>query len=74
MHDPIEMQRLADALPIEQVASRWIVGSDPHEVAARIREYADLGFTHLVLHGPGADQRRFLQQVAEDVLPLLPGR
>ncbi len=72
VHDPIEMQRLADELPIEQVAKRWIVGSDASAVAGAIAHYVDLGFTHLVLHGPGHDQRRFLEQLSEDVLPLLP--
>ncbi len=72
VHDPLEMQRLADELPIEQVAKRWIVGSDASAVAAEIAHYVDLGFTHLVFHGPGGDQRRFLEQLSEDVLPLLP--
>jgi coenzyme F420-dependent glucose-6-phosphate dehydrogenase len=74
VHDPIEMQRLADELPIEQVAKRWIVGADASAVAGAIGHYAELGFTHLVFHGPGNDQRRFLEQFAEDVLPLLPAR
>ncbi|MET4098668.1 coenzyme F420-dependent glucose-6-phosphate dehydrogenase [Agrococcus sp. UYP10] len=72
VHDPLEMQRLADELPIEQVAKRWIVGSDASAVAAEIAHYAELGFTHLVFHGPGDDQRRFLEHFSEDVLPLLP--
>lgn len=72
VHSPVEMQRLADELPIEQVAKRWIVGSDAPAVAGAIAHYAELGFTHLVLHGPGHDQRRFLEQLSEDVLPLLP--
>ena len=71
VHSPTEMQRLADELPIEQVAKRWIVSSDPQETAAAIQHYVDLGFTHLVFHGPGHDQQRFLDQFAEDVLPLL---
>jgi coenzyme F420-dependent glucose-6-phosphate dehydrogenase len=74
VHDPIEMQRLADELPIEQVAKRWIVGADASAVAGAIAHYAELGFTHLVFHGPGGDQRRFLEQFSEDVLPLLPAR
>jgi coenzyme F420-dependent glucose-6-phosphate dehydrogenase len=74
VHDPIEMQRLADELPIEQVAKRWIVGSDASAVAGAIAHYVELGFTHLVFHGPGDDQRRFLEQFSEDVLPLLPPR
>ncbi|GAA3859091.1 glucose-6-phosphate dehydrogenase (coenzyme-F420) [Saccharothrix violaceirubra] len=66
-----EMERLADELPIEQVAKRWIVASDPAEAVARIKPYVDAGLNHLVFHGPGHDQERFLGQFAEDVLPLL---
>jgi len=69
--DPIEMQRLADALPIERVAKRWIVSSDPDEHVARINEYIDLGFTHLVFHGPGDDQERFIRLYGEEILPRL---
>ncbi|GAA1741244.1 glucose-6-phosphate dehydrogenase (coenzyme-F420) [Luedemannella helvata] len=71
VEDPIEMERLADALPIERTASRWIVSSDPDEHAARVREYLDMGFTHLVFHAPGPDQRSFMDRYAEQVLPRL---
>jgi coenzyme F420-dependent glucose-6-phosphate dehydrogenase len=67
----VEMERLADELPIEQVAKRWIVASTPEEAMAGIRPYVDAGLTHLVFHGPGHDQERFLTQFAEDVLPAL---
>ncbi|WP_027930137.1 glucose-6-phosphate dehydrogenase (coenzyme-F420) [Amycolatopsis thermoflava] len=66
-----EMERLADELPIEQVAKRWIVASDPDEAVAQIKPYLDAGLNHLVFHGPGHDQERFLSQFAEDVLPRL---
>lgn len=66
-----EMERLADELPIEQVAKRWIVASDPDEAVAQIRPYVDAGLNHLVFHGPGHDQERFLTQFSEDVLPKL---
>ena len=69
--DPIEMQRRADALPVERTASRWIVSSDPEEHVARIREYLDLGFRHLVFHAPGPDQERFLKLYGDQVLPRL---
>lgn len=68
---PQEMERLADELPIEQVAKRWIVASDPDEAVAMIGQYVDAGLTHLVFHGPGHDQERFLTQLAEDLLPRL---
>ena len=66
-----EMERLADELPIEQVAKRWIVASDPEEAVAQVKPYVDAGLNHLVFHGPGHDQERFLAQFAEDVLPKL---
>ena len=67
----VEMERLADELPIEQVAKRWIVASDPDAAMAQIQPYLDAGLNHLVFHGPGDDQERFLTQFAEDVLPRL---
>jgi coenzyme F420-dependent glucose-6-phosphate dehydrogenase len=69
--DPVEMEKAADALPIEQIASRWIVGSDPDAVVADVKKYVDAGFTHLVFHAPGHDQRRFLQLFETDLAPRL---
>ena len=66
-----EMERLADELPIEQVVKRWIVASDPDEAVEQIKPYLDAGLNHLVVHGPGHDQRRFLTQFTEDVAPKL---
>ena len=71
VEDPREMERLADALPLDRAASRWIVSADPEEQLAQIRAYVELGFTHLVFHAPGPDQARFLKLYAERVLPLL---
>ncbi len=68
---PREMEKLADALPVERAASRWIVSSDPDEHIERIRPYIELGFTHLVFHAPGPDQERFLRLYAREVLPRL---
>lgn len=69
--DPVEMERAADALPIEQIAKRWIVGSDPDEVVASIKSYVDAGFNHLVFHAPGHDQARFQELFARDLAPRL---
>jgi coenzyme F420-dependent glucose-6-phosphate dehydrogenase len=71
VEDPVEMERLADALPIERAASRWIVSSDPDEHVERLAETIALGFTHLVFHAPGPDQKRFLDLYAAEVLPRL---
>ncbi|WP_154793435.1 glucose-6-phosphate dehydrogenase (coenzyme-F420) [Occultella kanbiaonis] len=71
IHDPIEMERAADALPIETIAGRWIVASDPDEAAEKVLEYRRAGFNHLVFHAPGHDQRRFLDLFERDLAPRL---
>jgi coenzyme F420-dependent glucose-6-phosphate dehydrogenase len=73
VEDPLELERLADAHP-ERAASRFIVSADPDEVVERVAPYVELGFTELVFHGPGADQRRFLELFTRDVLPRLRSR
>jgi coenzyme F420-dependent glucose-6-phosphate dehydrogenase len=74
VEDPIEMQRLADELPVERTATRWIVSSDPEEHARKVAEYLDMGFRHLVFHAPGPDQERFLRRYADEILPRLRDR
>ncbi len=49
VEDPIEMERLAQALPIERAASRCIVSDDPDEIVDRVLPYVRLGFLHLVV-------------------------
>lgn len=50
--DPIEMEKAADALPIEQIAKRWIVASDPDEAVEQVGQYVKWGLNHLVFHAP----------------------
>jgi coenzyme F420-dependent glucose-6-phosphate dehydrogenase len=71
VEDPLEMERLADQLPAERAATRWIVSTDPDEHVQKIRPYIEMGFRHLVFHAPGTDQARFLNLYADQVLPRL---
>jgi coenzyme F420-dependent glucose-6-phosphate dehydrogenase len=71
VEDPLEMERLADQLPAQRAATRWIVSTDPDEHVEKIRPYVDMGFRHLVFHAPGPDQARFLNLYADQVLPKL---
>ena len=40
---------------------------DPEEQVERIRPYVEMGFNHLVFHGPGPDQARFIKLYSEHV-------
>jgi coenzyme F420-dependent glucose-6-phosphate dehydrogenase len=73
IEDPLEMERVAKEHP-DQAPRRFICSDDPEEVVEKIHVYTELGFDELLLHGPGRDQRRFLSQFGEDVLPLLRDR
>ncbi len=70
IEDPVEMERVADA-NIDKAHTRFIVSNDPEEVVEQIGTYVELGFEELLIHAPGGDQARFLDQFGEDVLPLL---
>ncbi len=74
VEDPVEMERLAAALPLERIAKRWIVSSDPQAQIEAIAPYIEMGFNHLVFHAPGPDQARFLRLYAQQVLPGLRAR
>jgi len=71
--DPIEMERIADA-NLDQAPSRFICSADSEEVVEKIATYVELGFEELLLHAPGADQSRFLEEFGADVLPLMRDR
>lgn len=71
VEDPLEMEKLSDALPVERAASRWIVSTDPDEHVERIGHYIKMGFNHLVFHGPGPDQARFIKLYGDHILPRL---
>jgi coenzyme F420-dependent glucose-6-phosphate dehydrogenase len=70
IEDPIEMERIANE-NLDKAHTRFICSNDPEEVVEKIAVYSELGFDELVLHAPGPDQARFLEQFGADVLPLL---
>ena len=71
--DATEMEEAADKI-LDRAHTRFIVSDDPDEVVEKIAPYVDLGFNHLVMHGPGHDQERFLRGFCGDVLPRLHDR
>jgi coenzyme F420-dependent glucose-6-phosphate dehydrogenase len=73
IEDPLEMERAAEAAA-DRAHSRFIVSADPDEVVDQIGVYVDHGFTELVFHLPGDDQRRQIAAFTADVLPRLRDR
>jgi coenzyme F420-dependent glucose-6-phosphate dehydrogenase len=71
VEDPLALEQLADNLPLDRAASRWIVTNNPEEAVEKIGFYVDMGFNHLVFHAPGLDQMRFIDLFAAELAPLL---
>ena len=71
--DATEMEAAADRI-VERAHTRFIVSDDPDEVVEKIAPYVKLGFEHLIFHGPGHDQERFLRAFCGDVLPRIQDR
>jgi coenzyme F420-dependent glucose-6-phosphate dehydrogenase len=74
IEDPIEMERAAEAA-LDRAHTRFIVSDDADAVLEGIAPYVDRhGFTRLVFHFPGDDQRRQIDAFCDDVLPKLQAR
>ena len=71
VEDPVQMERLSDALPVERAASRWIVSTEVDEHIERIAPYVELGFRHLVFHAPGRTSDGSSISTREKVMPEL---
>jgi coenzyme F420-dependent glucose-6-phosphate dehydrogenase len=71
--DALAMEEAADKI-LDRAHTRFIVSNDPDEVVEKVAPYVELGFSHLVFHGPGNDQERFLRGFCGDVLPRLRDR
>lgn len=74
VHDPRIMEALAEQLPLERAASRWLVSDDPDEHLEQIAPYIEMGFTHLVFHAPTDDQASFIELYGKEILPRLRAR
>jgi coenzyme F420-dependent glucose-6-phosphate dehydrogenase len=71
--DAVEMEQAADRI-LDRAHTRFIVSDDPDELVDSIGPYVEVGFNHLVFHGPSDDQERFLRGFCADVLPRLRAR
>lgn len=58
----------------DRAHTRFIVSDDPDEVVEKVGFCVDPGFGELVLHFPGDDQTRALDQFAADALPRMRDR
>jgi probable non-F420 flavinoid oxidoreductase len=68
---PEQFEAATRFVPAEEVARNVVVTCDPPALAARLAEYADLGFERLYLHHVGVAQQGFLDMAGEHLVPQL---
>ena len=66
---PAHFEQAAQMVTEEDVAESVVCGPDAERHIARIREYADAGYTHVYVHQIGPDQEGFFRFYERDVLP-----
>jgi coenzyme F420-dependent glucose-6-phosphate dehydrogenase len=70
---PEHFEQAAKLVTEDAVAERVVCGPDPDRHLAKLREFADAGFTHVSVHQVGRDQEGFFRFYAERVLPEIRG-
>lgn len=71
IHTPAESAENGAVVGEDVMAKSMCLSDDPAEHVAFARGFLDLGFTDLVFHSPGPDQRAFIAGYGRDVLPRL---
>jgi G6PDH family F420-dependent oxidoreductase len=66
-----DYEAVAQLVREDDVAESVICGPDPDQHLEAIREYEQVGFTHVFVHQVGPDQDAFLDFYAREILPEL---
>lgn len=66
---PSHFEAAAEMVDENDVARAVVCGPDPEAFLEAIQEFADAGFDHVYLHQVGPEQERFIEMMAESVLP-----
>lgn len=69
IYTPAMSAKNGQVVGADTIAQKTCISSDPRVHVDFARQYVDLGFTHLIYHCPGPDQRAFLQAYGREVLP-----
>ncbi len=71
IYTPEMSQQNGEVIGDDILKRKACISSDPEEHAKYIRQYIDVGFTHIYIHYAGPDEIRFIRSYAEDVFPLI---
>ena len=68
---PRHFEQAAEMVSPDDIAKTVVCGPDPERHLAKIREFAEAGFTHVYVHQVGRDQDGFFRFYRDEILPEL---
>lgn len=72
LRSPVEIQKKAEEIPLDQVMKGWAIGTDPKVHIDAARALFDSGVSVVNVHSGQADQGKVIDFYAQHVLPALP--
>lgn len=71
IYTPSMSQENDEAVGTDSLKKLVCISGNPDDHVKFIKQYVDLGLTHLIFHSALPDQRGFIQRFARDVMPRL---
>lgn len=68
---PRDFESLVEGREPDDLEGKLVLGNDPEEFLAEVKEYEDAGYTHLYWHQVGPDQDGFLKFAKSELFPRL---
>jgi coenzyme F420-dependent glucose-6-phosphate dehydrogenase len=69
--DPRELDRIGEAVPMEDLTWRWTVCTDLDDVIKRVDSYVRMGFDEIEIRSGSPNEKEFIGRFGKQVLPHL---
>ena len=71
IYTPEMSEQNGKAVGSDTIRQSVCISADPEVHIEHARKYIDMGFDHLIFHAAGPDQRAFIEEYGQRVLPRL---
>ncbi|GGC70660.1 MULTISPECIES: TIGR03557 family F420-dependent LLM class oxidoreductase [Haloferax] len=71
MANPKEIEKEGEKATKEQIESKFLIADNPTDIAAKLEEFAEMGFDRIALGNTSPNPERFFEVMGDDVIPTL---
>lgn len=69
--NPKEIEKEGENATEEDIEGKFLIADDPSDIAAKLEEYAEMGFDRIALGNTSPDPERFFEVMGDEVIPSL---